>query len=152
MKLIVSTPTELVLDTDAATAVRAEDETGAFGILPGHTDFITALSVSVLHWHDEAGAVHYVAVRGGVLMVTDGSKIEVATREAVIGDDLARLQETVLETFRREAENEATERTETMRLHLTALRLVASYVSGKERGGHSSLPAEFEPTDMEAGP
>ena len=27
--------------------LRAEDDTGAFGILPGHTDFLTALAVSV---------------------------------------------------------------------------------------------------------
>ena len=37
--------------------LRAEDDTGAFGILPGHADFLTVLAVSVVTWRDDAAAV-----------------------------------------------------------------------------------------------
>ena len=47
MRLIVTTPLAVIADASDITHLRAEDETGAFGILPGHADFLTALSVSV---------------------------------------------------------------------------------------------------------
>ena len=40
-------------------------------------------------------------MRGGVLMVSGGERIAIATREAVVGDDLVRLEAEVLEAFRR---------------------------------------------------
>ena len=86
MRLLVTTPVSVVIDADDVAHVRAEDETGAFGVLPGHADFITVLAISVITWRDQAGVEHHVAVRGGVLTVRDGDLVEVATREAV-GDD-----------------------------------------------------------------
>ena len=58
MKLNVSTPLAIVVDVDDLAYLRAEDETGAFGILPGHADFLTALAVSVLTWRDRTGIEH----------------------------------------------------------------------------------------------
>ena len=48
----------------------------AFGILPGHADFLTALSISVVTWRDQAGAEHHLAVRGGMLEVRGGERVE----------------------------------------------------------------------------
>ena len=92
MKLVVSTPLEIVVEDDDVAHVRAEDASGAFGILRGHADFLTALSVSVLSWRDLRGRERHVALRGGVLEVRDGERVEVASREAVAGDDLRRRQ------------------------------------------------------------
>jgi F-type H+-transporting ATPase subunit epsilon len=39
-----------VIDDPDVVAVRAEDESGSFGILSGHADFLTALTVSVVAW------------------------------------------------------------------------------------------------------
>ncbi len=72
MKLNVSTPLAIVVDADDLVYLRAEDETGAFGILPGHADFLTALAVSVMTWRDRTGVEHYIAVRGGILEVRGG--------------------------------------------------------------------------------
>ncbi|MFX7784697.1 hypothetical protein ABTJ92_20970, partial [Acinetobacter baumannii] len=80
--------------------VRAEDDTGAFGILRGHADFLTALAISVLSWRDEGGGEHHIAVRGGMLAVHGGNAITIATREAVAEDDLHRLETEVLAGFR----------------------------------------------------
>ncbi len=92
MRLSVSTPLAIVVDRDDLAYLRAEDETGAFGILPGYADFLTALSVSVLTWRDRTGSEHHVAVRGGILEVRGGNTIIVATREAVCSDDLGQLE------------------------------------------------------------
>ena len=84
----------------AVTAVRAEDLSGGFGILPGHADFLTVLAISVVSWSTAGDRRRHCAVRGGVLTVAAGQDVTVATREAILGDDLATLHETVLKTLR----------------------------------------------------
>ena len=44
MKLTIVTPLAVIIETDGVVHLRAEDETGAFGILSGHADFLTALA------------------------------------------------------------------------------------------------------------
>ena len=61
MKLVVTTPLAIAVDDGDAAHLRAEDETGAFGVLPGHADFLTALSNSVVTWRDRAGGEHHAA-------------------------------------------------------------------------------------------
>ena len=104
--------------------VRAEDDDGAFGILRGHADFLTALSISVLSWRDVHNRQHYVAVHGGMLSVRGGTRVAVATPEAVAGDDLAQLESEVLARFRHEMEEERTARTDAERLRLAAIRQI----------------------------
>jgi alternate F1F0 ATPase F1 subunit epsilon len=81
MRLAVTAPLSIIIEVNDVAHLRAEDETGAFGILPRHADFLTALSVSVISWRDQAGAEHHLAVRGGVLEVRGGEAITVATRD-----------------------------------------------------------------------
>jgi F-type H+-transporting ATPase subunit epsilon len=128
MRLTVATPLGIVFETDDVSHLRAEDETGAFGLLPGHADFLTALEVSVITWRDKHGAEHHVAVHGGMLEVRGGDAIVVATPEAVYGDDLVYLETDVLVAFRRRLEEERTARTDSQRLHLAALRQICHFL------------------------
>ena len=48
MKLLITDPVSIVADHADIVAVRAEDDSGSFGILPGHTDLLTVLVPSVL--------------------------------------------------------------------------------------------------------
>jgi F-type H+-transporting ATPase subunit epsilon len=124
MRLDVTTPFATVLHTDEAVHVRAEDASGAFGILRGHADFLTVLSVSVLAWRDGHASEHYVALRGGVLSVRDGNSVTITTGEAVVGEDLHLLEAEVLRRFRRQADEERAAHTEARRLHLAAIRQI----------------------------
>jgi F-type H+-transporting ATPase subunit epsilon len=128
MKLTVTTPLAIVTEADDVAHLRAEDETGAFGILPGHADFLTALSISVVSWRDRHNAEHHIAVRGGMLDVRGGAAITIATREAVAADDLHRLQTEVLATFQRRSDAEAAARTDAQRLYLAAIHQIYSFV------------------------
>jgi F-type H+-transporting ATPase subunit epsilon len=128
MRLAVSTPLAIVTDCDDVAHVRAEDETGAFGILPGHADFLTALSLSVVSWRGLKGDEHHLAVRGGMLEVRDGNLITIATREAVAGDDLHWLQTEVLARLRRRRDEEQKSRTDAQRLYLAAIRQICRYL------------------------
>ncbi len=149
MKLTITTPFSVVVDTDDVAYLRAEDETGAFGMLPGHADFLTALSASVASWRDGKGVLHHVALRGGVLEVKDGKSIAIATREAVPGDDLQKLETEVLSRFRARQEEEKAARLDAQRLYLAAIRQIARFARRERRGptGGSLPPVasrEFE--------
>ena len=138
MRLTVTTPLAIVIEASDVVHLRAEDDTGAFGILPGHADFLTALAVSVASWRDDRGAEHYVAVRGGMLEVRDGDTIAIATPEAVAGDDLHRLESEVLAKFRRQLGEEQSARTDAQRLYLAAIRQIARFLRG---GNAPAMPA-----------
>jgi len=128
MRLVITTPTEAVLDAPDVAAVRAEDASGRFGILDGHTDLLTALTVSVVSWRTRDGREGHCAVRGGVLTVAGGNRVSVATREAVVADDLARLEHEVLARFRRTADEEAVARASSARLQLAAIKRMLAYL------------------------
>lgn len=114
-------------------ALRAEDATGSFGILPRHADFLTSLTISVVSWESGNGARHYCAVRRGVLSVAGGREITIATREAVPGDDLATLDEAVLSRFRSAIDAERSEHVESTRLHLNAIRQIMRRLRPNQR-------------------
>jgi F-type H+-transporting ATPase subunit beta len=128
MNLTVTTPLAIITKAENVAHVRAEDDTGAFGILRGHADFLTALAISVVSWRDDRGAEHHVAVRGGMLAVSGGDTITVATREAVADDDLHRLETEVLASFQRRSEEEITARTDAQRLYLAAIRRIYGFL------------------------
>ena len=143
MRLNVSTPLAIVVDTNDLAYLRAEDETGTFGILPGHADFLTALSVSVLTWRDGAGIEHHVAVRGGILEVRGGNTIIIATREAVCSDDLGQLETEVLAAFRRAVEEDKAARVDAQRLYLSAIRQICHFL----RSERSTRGPNVKPPD-----
>lgn len=138
MKLLVTTPMEVLVDAPDVRHVRAEDETGAFGIQPGHAAFVTALEISVVTWRESEddgseGRERYVAVRGGVLTVRDGQVVEIATREGAVGEDLEQLRREVLVRYRHELASEAAARTSGTRLQLGAIRMIQRYLDAGSR-------------------
>ena len=134
MRLLITTPTAVVIDDPSVAAVRAEDETGGFGILDGHADFLTALTISVVSWHHAGDRQRFCAVRRGVLSVTKGSEVAIATREAVPGDDLDHLEHVVLSEFRQALDIERTARTESLRLQMKAIRQIIRYLRPERPG------------------
>jgi F-type H+-transporting ATPase subunit epsilon len=135
VRLRIVTPLSVVIDEDGVLALRAEDATGSFGILPHHADFLTSLVISVVSWESNDETRHHCAVRRGVLSVCGGQDISVATREAMPGDDLATLDKTVLARFRSDIENERTEHVENTRLQLNAIRQIMSHLRPDRRSG-----------------
>ncbi len=131
MRLLITTPTAVIVDDPNVVAVRAEDESGSFGILNNHADFLTALTVSVVSWHHSDDRQRFCAVRRGVLSVTKGSEVAIATREAIPGDDLHHLEQVVLAEFGEVLEAERTARTESLQLQMKAIRQIVRYLRPK---------------------
>ena len=140
MRLRIVTPLEIVVDEQGVTSLRAEDASGGFGVLPGHADFLTSLAVSVVSWTGAGGVQRYCAVRGGVLSVAGGQDVAIASREAIAGDDFARLDQTVLERFRAESESERQEHVESTRLQLVAIRQIMRRLRPDGGGASTGRP------------
>jgi F-type H+-transporting ATPase subunit epsilon len=136
VRLRIITPLTVVVDEDGVLSLRAEDASGSFGIRQGHADFLTSLAIGVVGWTGGDGTRRYCAVRRGVLSVAAGREIAIATREAVAGDDLATLEETVLDRFRTDIETERAERVGSIRLQLNAIRQIVSHL--RPAGGSGS--------------
>lgn len=128
MRLLITTPANVVVDRDDVVSVRAEDATGGFGILDGHADFVTALRSSIVGWRQRDKGVGYCAVRRGVLTVTGGRAVAIATREAIFDTDVDKLDETVLAWFHAASETERAARSDAMRLQVMAVRQIVKYL------------------------
>lgn len=132
MRLTITTPLSVVVEEDGVLVLSAEDASGGFGIQPGHADFLTSLAVGVVSWRSRDEARHYCAVRGGVLTVSPGKpgggEVAIATREAVLGDDLATLDTVILSRFQADAEADREERVDSIRLQLDAIRQIVSHL------------------------
>jgi F-type H+-transporting ATPase subunit epsilon len=139
MKLRITTPLAIVIDEEGVVVLRAEDASGSFGIQSHHADFLTSLALSVVSWKSSDGSRHYCAVRRGVLSVTGGCNIAVATREAVTGDDLAVLDERILAQFRSDIEAERADRIDSTRLQLTAIRQIVGHLRPDWRSNNAGL-------------
>jgi F-type H+-transporting ATPase subunit epsilon len=84
--LQILVPDAVVLDT-RVTGVQAGDASGRFGLRAGHEPFVTTLSPSLLIYTDEEGRERYAAVDGGIMLL-EGNRLSVVTREAVLADRL----------------------------------------------------------------
>jgi F-type H+-transporting ATPase subunit epsilon len=132
MRLRITDPSEILVDREVQS-VRAEDASGSFGILAGHADFLTALDISVVSWREPDGRPGYCAVRNGILTVTGGSEVAIATREGHVGDDLATLEATVLARYRQGREQERVVRTSSAKLRMRAIRRMVEVLQGASR-------------------
>jgi F-type H+-transporting ATPase subunit epsilon len=128
LHLTITTPSQILVESDDVVAVRAEDQSGSFGILPGHADLLTVLVPSVLRWRTADGAARYCAVRGGVFTVAAGRDIAVACREGVVGDSLEDLEAKVRTVRAQELEADRKARVEQVRLHALAVRQLLRYL------------------------
>lgn len=128
LHLTITTPAAVLVDDAAVLAVRAEDGSGSFGILPGHTGLLTVLTPSVVRWRSAGGATRYCAVDGGVMTVSAGATVAIACREGTLGDDLDRLRDDVAALRAAQADAGRKARVEEMRLHARAVRQLMRYM------------------------
>jgi F-type H+-transporting ATPase subunit epsilon len=134
MRLLITSPASVVVDHCDIVSVRAEDESGGFGIMEGHANFLTVLTPSVVSWRGAAGKWSFCAVRRGVLSVRRGTEVAIATRQALLGDSLDHLEEVVLAEFRDAAEAEHAARIGSVQLHMKAIRQIVKYLRPERPG------------------
>jgi len=122
MRLLITEPMRVVVDDFGVVSVRAEDASGSFGILPGHADFVTALTPSVVGWQHADGRRRWCAVRRGVLSIKAGQDVTIATRQAECSDDPALLEQAIEAHLEEARESERQARVAATKLHTAAIR------------------------------
>ncbi|MEW5420550.1 F0F1 ATP synthase subunit epsilon [Amorphus sp. 3PC139-8] len=145
LHLTITTPGDVLVDASDIRSVRAEDESGGFGILPGHADLLTVLPASVVRWRDRADTEHYCVLRAGVLVVSDGAQVAIACRQGMVGADLDALEAEVDRFRSQESDIDRRARVEQMQLHARAVRQLMHYLRpGPDGQTHDSPFAQGE--------
>ena len=120
MRLIVLTPMATVFDAPVRR-IMAPAADGQFGMLPRHIDFTAPLAAGILTIVDDGDRERFAAVDGGVLLKVEGL-VRIATRRAVLGEDLGRLRRTVQQEFLALGEREREIRSASARLEAGMVR------------------------------
>ncbi|HTY20850.1 MAG TPA: hypothetical protein VMC44_04365 [Geobacteraceae bacterium] len=88
------------------THFRLRDESGFFGIMKGHTDFLTVLLPSLCYYRDSSGSEVFLAVDAGVFSVRNGIAT-LTSREVFESTDPQKLAELIESAFEQRRRSEA---------------------------------------------
>ncbi len=124
MQVSVRLPTRILFE-GRATSLTATAPDGAFGMLPNHVDFVTALVPSVLVITEADGGERFLGIDVG-LLVKKGHQVDVVARRGVESDELEQLRDTIGSTFARMEDDERAARAALSRLEADMVRRFAS--------------------------
>jgi len=105
MKLKILLPFQIFAEKSGVLRIVAETRQGAFGLLPRRLDCVAALVPGILTFETGDDGEVYVAIDEGVL-VKKGGDVLVSVRNAIAGEDLGLLRQTVDREFRNLDEQE----------------------------------------------
>jgi len=88
------------------THIRLKDESGAFGIMKGHIDFLTVLIPSLCYYRDLNGKEMFLAVDEGIFSVR-GGVATLTSREIFESGDAEKLAELIESSFQERKKSEA---------------------------------------------
>ena len=115
IRLEVVTPEKEVVN-DSAQIVMAPGSMGEFGVLSGHTPFMTSLNTGAIHYRDENGKDQYVFVSGGFAeALPDKVTVLAESAERMEDIDLDRAQAAMERAEKRLAEDRARENIDSVR-------------------------------------
>lgn len=120
MQITLRLPAQTLFE-GTAKRLFAVAENGAFGMLPKHIDFVTALVPSVLILTTLDGTELFFGIDEGVL-VKKGHRVNIAIRRGVQGEDLNTLTDTVQAAFIEVDEEERVARSALSRLEAGIVR------------------------------
>lgn len=123
MNVTLRLPTRTLFE-GRADRIGAVAPNGAFGILPNHVDFVTAIVPSVLTLRLTYGSEEIFGLDEG-LLVKKGHEVVVIALRGVRGDDLGTLQDTVEASFIQMDEEERQARSALSRLEADMVRRFA---------------------------
>ena len=98
MNLRILLPFRIFADKNGVARIVAETSAGSFGLLPNRLDCVAVLVPGILIFEMEEEGEVYVAVDEGILVKT-GTEVLVSVRNAIEGNDLASLRESVKKEF-----------------------------------------------------
>lgn len=128
MRLKLLVPTRVLVEEPVSKVV-AEALNGSFGLLPRHIDFVAALEPGILTFENGDGDEQVIGIDEGVL-VKCGDEVLVSVRNAVRGDDLTMLRETIEREFLDLDDRERAARSAVARLEAGVVRRFLQFGEG----------------------
>ena len=124
IKLEVVTPEKAVVDEDAQMVV-APGTLGEFGVLSGHTTFLTTLKVGIIRYTDANGKEQFVFVSGGFAeALPDKVTVLAESAERQQDIDLVRAKDAMQRAEKRLAEDRAKQEIDIVRAKAALERAV----------------------------
>jgi len=124
IKLEVVTPEKAVVDEDVQMVV-APGTLGEFGVLSGHTTFLTTLKVGIIRYTDANGKEQFVFVSGGFAeALPDKVTVLAESAERQQDIDLVRAKDAMQRAEKRLAEDRAKEEIDIVRAKAALERAV----------------------------
>jgi F-type H+-transporting ATPase subunit epsilon len=120
MQFSVVLPDSVLLESRARKIV-AEGTDGSFALLPRHLDWVAPIVPGLILVTDTSDRETIIGTDEGIL-VKCGQQVTVATRRAIIGDDLAALRDTIENRFKALDEHESAARSALARLEAGIVR------------------------------
>lgn len=120
MRLKILLPSQVLID-EPVQKIIAEAWNGSFCLEPRHVDFVSALKPSLLQFINENGKEIFIALDEGIL-VKCADEVMISAYNAVKGENLETLNETVEHRFRQLDESEKTARSALARLEAGVVR------------------------------
>ena len=87
--------------------LRLKDETGFFGIMKGHIDFLTMLVPSLGYYTDINNKEIFLAINGGILSIKGGD-VTLTSKEVFESEDAEELSEVIEKSFLKRDKTEQT--------------------------------------------
>ena len=86
---------------EGVTSFVGQDVTGSFGVLPGHSRFMTALVFGLARYRVNAGAWQYLALPGALLYFVE-NRLEIISRRYLRDENYERISKRLDEQLRAE--------------------------------------------------
>lgn len=110
--------------------IRLRDETGFFGVMKGHADFLTILVPSLGYYNDKSGKETFIAVDGGIFSVREG-KAALLSREVFESEDAETLANIIDGVFARREESETAFSGMIQGIERSFIKKTAEFIKGK---------------------
>ncbi len=123
MHLKILLPFRVFEDIQNVKRIVMETSEGAFGLLPQRLDCVAALVPGILTY--ETDSEQYIAIDEGV-MIKAGENVLVSVRNAIHGESLDELQQSVEKEFKRLDESEK-------HIRSTMAKMESSFIIGLEK-------------------
>ncbi|MBE9103001.1 F0F1 ATP synthase subunit epsilon [Vacuolonema iberomarrocanum] len=115
-----------VLLSVQATKVGGDAVNGSFVVLPRHIDFVTVLIPGILSVQKDTAEQIYLAIDQGIL-VKRGASVWISVLQAIQGDNLEQLDQTVEQEFRQLDERQKQTRTALIQLEANFMRGMTNF-------------------------
>jgi F-type H+-transporting ATPase subunit epsilon len=126
MDLKILLPSHVFAEKTGLSRIVFETGDGSYGLLPHRLDCLAVLCPGILVYENEIEGEAYVAIDAGILVKT-GAAVLVSVRNAIAGQDLAQLRDSVEREFLQLNQQEQSMRSALMKMESGLIRRMVAF-------------------------